>query len=441
MATLQEERRLTGAEGPTAEYTSRLETRLLVRARQMRRERALADARLIVFGAGAVVAWLVFRDGTLAPAWLAIPTFVFLILLFVHERARRATRRADRAVEFYERGLGRLEGRWSGTGEPGTRFLNPEHPYAADLDLFGVGSLFELLCTARTKAGEDALAAWLMAPAPLNEVGARQAAIAELRPRIDLREDLAILGADVRAGIDPDALAAWGASPRILSGRAIPVVGAILSLLAVAGLLGWAFLGTGPSPFFLGVILVGAFALWIRGRVRRVLAAVERRAGDLRILAGLLARLECEPCEAPRLRGLREALGSEGGTASDRIANLARRIHLVDTMKNQLFAPLGAILLWSTQLAFAIESWRASSGRAIADWLAAVGEFEALCSLASYAYENPGDPFPELEADGPLFVAEGVGHPLIAPGRCVRNDLSVGGPLRVLVVSGSNMSG
>jgi len=128
-------------------------------------------------------------------------------------------------------------------------------------------------------------------------------------------------------------------------------------------------------------------------------------------------------------------------TASHRIAKLARLVHLVDTMKNQLFAPLGAILLWSTQLAFAIESWRASSGRAIADWLAAVGGFEALCALAAYSYENPGDPFPELEADGPLFVAEGVGHPLIAPGRCVSNDLSLGGPLRMLVVSGSNMSG
>jgi len=413
----------------------------VVRARQMRRERVLADARLIVFGAGAVVAWLAFREGTLSPGWLAIPTSLFLILLFVHERARRATRRADRAVDFYEKGVGRLEGRWSGTGEPGTRFLDPEHPYAADLDLFGVGSLFELLSTARTKAGEDALAAWLMAPAPLDEIRARQAAIAELRPRIDLREDLAILGADVRAGIDPDALADWGASPRVLSGRAIPMVGAFLSALAVAGLIGWAFFEAGPSPFFLAVIVLGAFAVWLGRRVRRVLAAVERRASDLRLLAGLLARLEREPCEAPRLRGLQEALTSEGGTASNRISKLAKLVHLVDTMKNQLFAPLGAILLWSTQLAFAIEAWRASSGRAIADWLAAAGSFEALCSLASYSYENPGDPFPELEADGPLFIAEGVGHPLISPGRCVSNDLSLGGPLRVLVVSGSNMSG
>src|SRR4029078_13468294 len=100
--------------------------------------------------------------------------------------------------------------------------------------------------------------------------GARQVAIAELRPRIDLREDLAILGADVRAGIDPDALAAWGAPPRVLSGRAIPVVGALLSALAVAGLLGWAFFETGPSPFFLGVVLAGAFALWVKRRVRTV---------------------------------------------------------------------------------------------------------------------------------------------------------------------------
>ena len=104
-----------------------------------------------------------------------------------------------------------------------------------------------------------------------------------------------------------------GRLPRVLSGRAIPMVGAFLSALAVAGLLGWAFFETGPSPFFLAVILAGAFALWLKKRVRRVLAAVERRASDLRLLAELLARLEREPCEAPRLRGLREALASEGG--------------------------------------------------------------------------------------------------------------------------------
>jgi DNA mismatch repair ATPase MutS len=110
-------------------------------------------------------------------------------------------------------------------------------------------------------------------------------------------------------------------------------------------------------------------------------------------------------------------------------------------MKNQLFAPLGAILLWTPLLSVAIDAWRARSGGAIAGWIAAVGEFESFCSLAAYAYENPDDPFPEIEPEGALFEAEGVGHPLIPAGACVRNNVTLGGELRALSVSGSNMSG
>src|SRR5262249_22562289 len=88
-----------------------------------------------------------------------------------------------------------------------------------------------------------------------------------------------------------------------------------------------------------------------------------------------------------------------------------------------------------------IESWRARSGKAIASWLAAVGQFEALCALAAYGYEHPDDPFPEV-ADGPAcYDGEALGHPLIPADRCVRNDLRLVDGMRVLVVSGSNMSG
>jgi len=116
-------------------------------------------------------------------------------------------------------------------------------------------------------------------------------------------------------------------------------------------------------------------------------------------------------------------------------------IDLLDAQRNPLFAPIAFVLLWSTQFAFAIEAWRKRSGPFVARWLSAVGEFEALSALAGYAYEHPKDPFPELKENELCFRGEALGHPLLPETGCVRNDVSLGDELRVMIVSGSNMSG
>jgi len=127
--------------------------------------------------------------------------------------------------------------------------------------------------------------------------------------------------------------------------------------------------------------------------------------------------------------------------ASRRIAQLGRLADWLEAQHNPFFALFAPLLLWTTQLAFAIEAWRATAGSAIARWFDVVGEFEALCALAGYAYENPLDPFPEVVSERPCFAGEALGHPLMGVNQCVRNDVCLGGELRLLVVSGSNMSG
>src|SRR5262249_46485654 len=139
-----------------------------------------------------------------------------LLLLNLHARVARVRERAERGAEFYEKGIARLEERWAGTGEPGERFLDSNHPCAEDLDLFGKGSIFERLCTARTRMGQDMLAGWLLTPASAAEIQARQPAVAELRDRLDLREDLALLGSAVPSRVDSSALIQWGQGPAIL---------------------------------------------------------------------------------------------------------------------------------------------------------------------------------------------------------------------------------
>ena len=422
-------------------YERRLAERNGALAVWSKADRRVADARFALFGVCLVLGLLVYGGSGLSPWWLTLPGGMFVAVVFAHEPIRRASDRARRSVQFYSRGIARLDGRWSGTGVIGLEFLDLDHPYAADLDLFGVGSVFERLCTARTRAGEETLAAWLLAPAGPEAIGERHAAIRELRPRLDLREDLDLLGVEVRAGIDPAALAAWGTARRVFPGLAVPITAFILGALGTAALVGWLFFETGLVPLLLVSSIAVTFARTVSSRVRTVLTAVDRRTHDLVLLSELLRRLESERFLSPLLQRLVRALDTDGLPASARIRRLARLLHLLDYKRNQLFMPLAAIWLWTTQLAIRIDAWRSGSGQNIAGWLSAIGEFEALCSLAAYAAENPDDPFAEL-VDGPAcFEAEAVGHPLIPVGDCVRNDVVLGGETRVLIVSGSNMSG
>ena len=151
--------------------------------------------------------------------------------MIAHERIRRRQRLAARSIAFYERGLARIEDRWRGTGETGERFRDSAHVYAEDLDIFGRGSLFELLSIARTGTGEAVLARWLLGPAEIGVAIERQQAVDELRSRLDLREEIALLGEDVRADVHPEALARWGEA------RPIPLPAPDLTISPRSGLI------------------------------------------------------------------------------------------------------------------------------------------------------------------------------------------------------------
>ena len=144
---------------------------------------------------------LIIALGSASAPWLAIPGGLFVPLAFYHGRVLNRRDRAARAAAFYERGLARLENRWQGTGSTGERFQDGAHLYSEDLDLFGHGSVFELLATTRTSGGESVLASWLLAPAALDVVRHRQLALQELAPQLDLREELAVLGPEVQAAV------------------------------------------------------------------------------------------------------------------------------------------------------------------------------------------------------------------------------------------------
>jgi hypothetical protein len=441
---------------PRAEYTQRLTARRAASAAQEARHRTLGYIRIGIFLAAGGLAFLAY-DQSAFWWWLLLVPMVAVVWLGDRLRSvEDARRRAIRGVTFYERALARLDGRWAGSGESGSRFLDEHHLYARDLDIFGEGSLFQLLSNARTGMGEEVLAAWLTAPAAPDVIGERQRAVVELAPRLELREDLAALGEELLTGIHGEELMAWGEAEPVL--RPSPFRTVAWGLSVLGGLAGWALVAYLVSAagfydlsplvmvwlqvyFWITAAAIGAVLWRFRKRTARVIGDLEDSAKDLGLLAEVVRRLEAEQFESPRLARLRAALDVEGQPPSRRIARLNLLTDLADSRHNQLMGIIGPLLLWDVHLAYAIEEWRRVSGPALRRWLTAVAEMEALSSIAGYHYEHPEYVFPEFTDESPLMEGEALGHPLLGEREAVTNDLRIGGDLRVLIVSGSNMSG
>lgn len=423
------------------QYESRLNAYRVQAARLKQRAGRLSNARLAVFLLAVVMAWFVWETRDISVIWMALPLVSFLVLMILHAGVIRSLDRAMRAVVFYQKGLGRLEGRWAGVGDDGLRFLEESHPYARDLDLFGEGSVFELLCTTRTPWGARTLAGWLLSPASKEIVVARQAAVRELGAKLDLIEELAIVDEEISPEVDPQSLVQWASSPPTLTSRVVRAVAFALAVVSVIVVLGWLGSYIHRSVVLTVLVIEATFALWLRSRVEEVIASADKPDRELGMLSRILNCLEKESFSSTRLIELQQLLSVGGLSASRQIRRLRRLIELMDLRLNKMFAPVAMLLLWGTQFAFALESWRSRSGPSVERWLEALGEIEALIALATFSYEHPDDPFPELADEGPLFEGEGIGHPLIPEGQLTRNDLRLGEPLHLLVVSGSNMSG
>ena len=424
----------------TTEYRRRLRLREDEIARLDKALGRFEAARLLVAALILIAAGLSFYSHSFTPAWLLLGAGVFAGLVLGHQGVRRMRSRSDRAADFYRRGIARIEDRWAGTGEQGTRFEDPHHVYASDLDLFGSGSLFELLCTVRTRMGEERLAQWLQVPAPIDVVRERQASIRELTQRLDLREELALIGEHANVGIQPAALLEWAERSNRLGSRWFPALGVLFPILAIAAVLYWAV--TSAIAPLVGVLLVEAALLSaLRRPVNDVLKESETAFEDLRMFSEWLLRVERQRFAAPALQALLARLASHTRKASETIGSLSTIVSFAGSRRNQAIALFAIPLMYTLNVALAAERWRKLHGSVVRNWVDVVGELEALLALSTYAFEHPEDPFPELVEGAAGLQGVDLGHPLIPAARCVRNDVNLTGATRILLVSGSNMSG
>jgi len=428
---------------PKAEYEKRLEKYLKVIDEKDRVHLLVGYAKLAVMAVGFLLLWSLFAKHVLAAYWLTAPVVAYGLLTILHGRVLRAKNRANTAAEFYRKGIARIEDRWAGSGQTGERFRDANHVYAEDLDLFGHGCLFELLSTARLPMGENRLASWLCEGSERGAILERQKLIEELCEKLDLREGLAVTGEDLRARLNPESMMEWAEGTSILPRGAWRVAMALLALGAAAGIIYW--FETGTLWPLLSVMAVEAVVLaWLRRRAHAVIEGVNCNAEGLLLFSEILERLERQPFVSPRLQGFAAELKQGNEPASLAIRKFSRIVNWIDASDSAIAKMSELPFLYSVQVGMAAESWRRRWGAKIRRWAELTGEMEALLSLAGYSYEHPSDPFPEFidtEAGLGFFDGEELGHPLIAAEKCVRNSVRLDAQTRVVLVSGSNMSG
>ena len=438
-ANAANQQQLRDTQQPSQVYAHRLHFLQQAQQREAQAEKRLGYTKIIVAFVTLVAAALLLRS-TKYLELLLIPLAIFGYLAVLQEKRIQILRLRTRSIAFYERGLARMEGRWQGSGETGERLLDPLHPYARDLDLFGAASLFQLLSSARTRTGERTLAAWLLGAAPIDEARARQEAIRDLRARVDFREQLFTAGLAVQSVLHPDALAAWGERTPVFAARSTRIVTGTLALLWVASLAAWAMWGIGEIAAALTLLNL-AWSHLLYARLERAAETIEKAADDLQLLAGLLALLEKETFTAPLLKALQAGLRRDGLEPSQAVRKLTRLAEAINQRHNRFLKPFDLFIFFSALFAFAAERWQQEFGPSIRTWIQTIGELEALASLAAYAFEHPADVFPEFVSAGPVFDAKALGHPLLAADQAVPNDVTLGNGLQVLILSGPNMAG
>jgi hypothetical protein len=427
------------SDDPAGEYGARATAAAAQAARLDAVIDRVVNLRLAAFLAAAVCAGVAWWRGwplLAVPAVAAAAAFVALVRWHGALSARH--RRAVLRRRINDEALARLARDWDGL-PPAEAAAPDDHPYAADLDVVGRASLLRLLDTTTTPYGASALTGWLLAPAGPGAVRERQTAAAELAARLDLREELQVLGR-LRAGdrADPEPFLRWAESSGVPDGwRMLRIWGwaGPALVLALAGL--WLAHVVAAPLWIPALALNGIVGLVLGGGVESALSPARSHQGVLAAYADQLALLGRSDFEGARLRHL-TAGGSEAMRLLRRLDSI---VGFAIPPASPLYLPFQAAFLWNVHVLAAVGRWRARAGGRARGWLGGLGELEALAALGGLAHGHPAWAWPALDPDAERLEAVALGHPLIEPARRVDNDVAVGPPGGVLLVTGSNMSG
>ncbi|MEN9555349.1 MAG: mismatch repair protein MutS [Planctomycetota bacterium] len=428
---------------PEAAYQTRLEE---IRAEMLvyqQRDRGFVHIRT---GLGIVTLLLVIlclgEPERVSWLWLMVPILIFLAVLPFDRRCVRTLQRLTLLQRFYESRLNRLHRIFAAGLPDGREFTSENHPWTQDLDVFGQGSLFQMLNECRTQPGRQRLATWLTTVPDAEEILLRQSRAQGLKQALLLRESLACIPEVENWSAAEDLLKRWVREPA----QPIPVgvlIWATTLGIAAVPLMALLLMDLISLSWLVAMVILQAPAILLtRRQISQTAAVMDRVDQALKQFGAVIAVFEQQPVEEPAVRDLLNHFHTETETASRAIQRLSRLTQWMNnSMRNQFFAPIAWTCGLFVILTHRMESWRRQFGIDVADWLETVACLEATVSIAGYCFDHPEDCLPEIVSDRAELLADDLGHPLLKGSVCVRNSLHLTAETPLMLISGSNMSG
>ena len=400
--------------------------------------------RLTLFIAGVAGIYFFFSQTPLLIVCICLTFLPFFILVKVHNRLFIRKEWLETQARIIQEELQALSGDYS-SFEDGKEYVNPEHPYSFDLDIFGRRSLFQSINRTCTFVGKVRLAEWLQNH--LHEkasIEKRQEMVREISEHTLFREQFRVAGL-VHHGQSSDAekIQAWSQSPAqyLHAGWVkafiwgVPVINSLLLITSLAGWTSFSWLGLS-----FGIFLVLSF-----GIIKRATYIQETYGKQLKSLNGyarLIAQAKAENWKSAGMQELMERFNLNSQSPIQALQQLSKELDRLDLRNNQfLYVLLEGSIFFQLQEIVRIERWKARYGQHISKWLETVGELDALCSLGNFAYNHPQYTYPELTEKPFCFLATQMGHPLMPASQCVKNDATIPSRPFFLIITGANMAG
>ena len=400
--------------------------------------------RLALFIAGIAGLYFFFNQTTLLIICICLTFLPLFILVKIHNRFFIRKEWLETQARIIQEELQALSGDYS-SFEDGKEYVNPEHPYSFDLDIFGRRSLFQSINRTCTFFGKNRLAKWLQNH--LHEktsIEKRQEMVREISEHTLFREQFRVAGL-VHHGqsSDGEKIQAWSQSPAqyLHAGWVkafiwgLPVINSLLLITSLAGWTSFSWLGLS-----FGIFLVLSF-----GIIKRATYIQETYGKQLKSLNGyarLIALAKAENWKSAGMQELMERFNLNGQSPIQALQQLSKELDRLDLRNNQfLYVLLEGSIFFQLQEIVRIERWKARYGQHISKWLETVGELDALCSLGTFAYNHPQYTYPELTEKPFCFLATQMGHPLMPASQCVKNDATIPSRPFFLIISGASMAG
>lgn len=400
--------------------------------------------RLALFIAGIAGLYFFYNQTTLLIVCICLTFLPLFILVKIHNRFFIRKEWLETQARIIQEELQALSGDYS-SFEDGKEYVNPEHPYSFDLDIFGRRSLFQSINRTCTFFGKVRLAEWLQNH--LHEktsIEKRQEMIREISEHTLFREQFRVAGL-VHHGqsSDGEKIQAWSQSPAqyLHAGWVkafiwgVPVINSLLLITSLAGWTSFSWLGLS-----FGIFLVLSF-----GIIKRATYIQETYGKQLKSLNGyarLIALAKAEEWKSAGMQELMERFNLNGQSPVQALQQLSKELDRLDLRNNQfLYVLLEGSIFFQLQEIVRIERWKVRYGQHISEWLETVGELDALCSLGTFAYNHPQYTYPELTEKPFCFLATQMGHPLMPASQCVKNDATIPSRPFFLIITGANMAG